>query len=230
MDELDLPSLDSQSYQPLRKQVYEALREAILTGRLKQGAKITEMEIADKLNVSRTPVREAIRMLELEELVILVPQQGVFVAGIKSIKEINDIFQVRSELEGLAAFLTAQKITEEQILRMNNCMEGIKKCVQQNDLENCIEYDISFHQVIYEASENKWLQKLLDSLFEQITRFRSRSLGQKGRMKAALKEHNELAQALSGGKPEKAKKMAKQHIEKARKSVVKVFQTSYEKD
>ena len=230
MKDLDLPSLDSYSYQPLRKQVYEVLRETILTGKLKPGEKITEVEIAEELNVSRTPVREAIRMLELEELIVIVPQRGVFVAGIKSIKEINDIFQVRAELEGLAAYLTAENISEEQISQMNNYTERIKECIAEDDLERCIEIDISFHQIIYEASENKWLQKLLDSLFEQITRFRSRSLGQKGRMEDALNEHKELSRAFRDRKPEQAKNLAKEHIENARKSVVSVFKETYEKE
>ena len=229
MKKLNLPPLDSYSYQPLRKQVYEVLRETILTGKLKPGEKITEVEIAEELNVSRTPVREAIRMLELEELLVIVPQRGVFVAGIKSTKQIDDIFQVRAELEGLAAFLTAQNISDEQIFKLNNYIKSLKECIEDNDLQRCIEIDISFHQVIYETSENKWLQKLLDSLFEQITRFRSRSLAQKGRMKAALEEHQQLSEALSERKPEKAKKLAREHIERARESVITVFENNYDK-
>ncbi len=221
---MDLPSLDSFSYQPLRKQVYEVLRKAILSGKLKPGEKITEVEIADKLNVSRTPVREAIRMLELEELIAIIPQRGVFVAGIKSIKEINDIFQVRSELEGLAASQATKHISEEQLKKIEDNIEQIKKCIADKDLERCIEIDIAFHQIIYEASDNKWLQKLLDTLFEQITRFRGRSLGREGRMAKALHEHKELAEALSERDAKKAKKLSKQHIESARQSVISVFE------
>ena len=228
MKNINLPSLDSYSYQPLRKQVYEVLRETILTGKLKPGEKITEVEIAEELNVSRTPVREAIRMLELEDLIVIVPQRGVFVAGIKSIKEINDIFQVRSELEGLAAFLTAQNISEEQLSRMDNYTDQIKKCIENNDLERCIEIDISFHQIIYEASDNKWLQKLLDTLFEQITRFRSNSLAQEGRMEEALNEHKEMSEAFANGDADKARELAQKHIESARKSVINVFEDLHE--
>ncbi|MFW6256757.1 MAG: GntR family transcriptional regulator [Bacillota bacterium] len=230
MKDIDLPALDSYSYQPLRKQVYEVLREAILTGKMKPGEKITEVEIANKLNVSRTPVREAIRMLELEELIVIVPQRGVFVAGIKSIKEINDIFQVRTELEGLAAYLTAQNITEEQLSQMDKYTEQIKACIANDDLEKCIEIDISFHQIIYEASDNKWLQKLLDSLFEQITRFRSRSLDREGRMEEALNEHRELSKAFAQRDGKKARKLVEQHIENARQSIISVFKKSYDNE
>ena len=228
MKNVDLPPLDSYSYQPLRKQVYEVLRQTILTGKLKPGEKITEVEIAEELNVSRTPVREAIRMLELEELIVIVPQRGVFVAGIKSTKEINDIFQVRAELEGLAAYLAAQNITEEQLVSINNYADKIKECINDNNLQRCIEIDISFHQAIYEAADNKWLQKMLDSLFEQITRFRASSLGQEGRMETALNEHKKLSKAFAEKEAEKARQLAKQHIENARQSVVKVFENDYE--
>lgn len=224
MAELDLPPLDSYSYQPLRKQVYEVLREAILTGKLKPGAKITEVKVAEELNVSRTPVREAIRMLELEELVAIVPQRGVFVSGIKSIKEINDIFQVRAELEGLATYLAAKNISRQQLAQIDNYTDQLRECIAEDDLEGAVEIDIAFHQIIYEASDNKWLQKLLDSLFEQITRFRSQSLGQKGRMEEALTEHKELAEAFSDGDAEKARKIAKKHIEGARQNVIEVFE------
>ena len=227
MENIDLSPLDSYSYKPLRKQVYEVLRETILSGKLKPGEKITEVEIAEKLNVSRTPVREAIRMLELEELIVIVPQRGVFVAGVKSIKEINDIFEVRAKLEGLAAKLAAQNITEDQLKKINSYAEKIKECINDNDLQRSIEIDISFHQAIYEAANNKWLQKMLDSLFEKITRFRASSLGQEGRMKSALKEHKELCQAFDDKNGDKASKLARQHIEKARQSVVQVFEKHY---
>lgn len=223
MNDLNLSPIDSYSYEPLRKQVYNLLREAIVKGKLAPGEKLVEVKIARELNVSRTPVREAIRMLELEEFIITVPQRGVFVAGIKSKKEIDDIFQVRIVLEGLAASLTAQNIKQEQIEKMNKYTEQIKECIENNDLQRCIKIDIAFHQIIYEASQNKWLQKILDSLFEQITRFRAKSLSQAGRMKKALLEHKELSEALAEGDSETAKELAQKHIAEARESVVSVF-------
>ncbi|MFW5980617.1 MAG: GntR family transcriptional regulator [Halanaerobiaceae bacterium] len=224
MKNIDLPKLDTYSYKPLRKQVYEVLRKAILQGKLKPGEKITEMEIAGQLNVSRTPVREAIRMLELEELIVIVPQRGKFVAGIKSIKEINEIFQVREELEGLAAYLTAKNISETKLAEMKEKVNQIEKCVQEDDLEGCIESDISFHQIIYEVSSNKWLQKFLDSLFEQITRFRSESLSREGRMEEAYQEHKKLYAAIKNGDSELARNLVREHIENARESVITVFE------
>lgn len=133
MSKFNLNSIDSYSYEPLRKQVYNVLREAILKGELMIGEKITEMEIADELNVSRTPVREAFRMLEQEELINIIPQQGVFIAGIETKKEIDDIFQLRTELEGLAAFLAAKKINEEQKTLLKEYTKELENCIANDD-------------------------------------------------------------------------------------------------
>ena len=223
MEDINL-EIDTHSYEPLRIQVYKTLREAIINGGIKPGKKISELEIADKLNVSRTPVREAFHMLELEDLIIIIPQKGVFVAGIKSKKEINDIFLVRMELEGLAAALAAKNISQNQIEKLNNYINQIKKCIQEDDLKKCIQIDISFHNIIKEASDNKWLEKNLDNLFEQITRFRAKSLGKKGRMEEALTEHKKLGIAISEGNSELAQKLAREHIQGAWDSVISVFE------
>ncbi|MFP4661496.1 MAG: GntR family transcriptional regulator [Halanaerobiales bacterium] len=223
MEKYNLASIDSYSYEPLRKQVYRVLREAILNGNLVTGEKITEVEIAEHLNVSRTPVREAFRMLELEELINIIPQHGVFVAGVETKKEINDIFQIRMELEGLAAYLAAKNITDKQIEKLEDYTEQIEKCINSNDQKGCIEVDVAFHQIIKEASNNKWLEKFLDSLFEQATRFRMSSFAQKGRMDAFLDEHRKLARAIAEGNPELAQKLAEKHIHGAWNSILSVF-------
>ncbi len=224
----NLSAINPYSYEPLRKQVYDVLREAILNGKITPGEKITEVNIADQLNVSRTPVREAFRMLELEELIVIIPQQGVFVAGINSKKEINDIFQVRLELEGLAACLAAQNMTSEQIELLDKYSEEIKDCIRDDDLKRCIQIDIAFHQIIKEASNNKWLEKYLDSLFEQVNRFRAKSLGQKNRMEKALYEHKMLGKAISDGDCDLARERAQTHIKNAWESILSVFSAEQE--
>ncbi|MGB4373396.1 MAG: GntR family transcriptional regulator, partial [Halanaerobiales bacterium] len=192
MAKWNISPVDSYSYEPLRKQVYNVLREAIVNGEFMPDEKITEMEIAEHLNVSRTPVREAFRMLELEELITIIPQQGVFVSGIKSRKEIDDIFRVRMVLEGLAAYLAALNINEEQRKKLKKYADQIEQCILDNDLKGCVKIDIAFHSIIKEASGNKWLERFLDSLFVQSTRFRMKSLSQEGRMVNALNEHRRL--------------------------------------
>jgi len=224
MSKFNLNAIDSYSYEPLRKQVYKVLREAILKGELMIGEKITEMEIADELSVSRTPVREAFRMLEQEELINIIPQQGVFVAGVETEKEIDDIFQLRAELEGLAAYLAAQKINEEQKALLKEYTKELEECIENNDQRGCIRVDIAFHRIIKEASNNKWLEKFLDTLFEQATRFRSSSFSRKGRMQEFLSEHMELADAINSGDADRARKYAEDHIKAAWDSIITVFE------
>lgn len=224
MSKFNLNAIDSYSYEPLRKQVYKVLREAILKGELMIGEKITEMEIADELSVSRTPVREAFRMLEQEELINIIPQQGVFVAGVETEKEIDDIFQLRAELEGLAAYLAAEKISEEQKASLKEYTKELEECIKNNDQRGCIRVDIAFHRIIKEASNNKWLEKFLDTLFEQATRFRSSSFSRKGRMHEFLSEHMELADAINSGDSDRARKCAEDHIKAAWDSIITVFE------
>ena len=224
MSKFNLNAIDSYSYEPLRKQVYNVLREAILKGELMIGEKITEMEIADELSVSRTPVREAFRMLEQEELINIIPQQGVFVAGIETKKEIDDIFQLRTELEGLAAYLAAQNIDEKQKELLKEYTEELEECIEHNDQRGCIRVDVAFHRIIKEASNNKWLEKFLDTLFEQATRFRRSSFSRQGRMKEFLAEHKELAEAIASGDADRARKCAEDHIRAAWQSIITVFE------
>ncbi len=224
----NLPPINSLSYQPLWEQVYELLREAILTGKLDPGQQITEPGIANQLKVSRTPVREAMRMLELENLIINFPRRGAFVCGIKSKKEIDDIFRVRIILEGLASELAAQKIRPDQVNRLKLQSEQIAECLDKNDVKRCVAIDTAFHQIIYEASENEYLQRFLDNLFDQITRFRMSSLADEGRMKEALVEHQNLVAAIEANDSDLAGIIAKKHIENAWSRVSKVFERQHE--
>ncbi|SFL21913.1 GntR family transcriptional regulator [Halanaerobium salsuginis] len=224
MSKFNLSAIDSYSYEPLRKQVYKVLREAILTGELMIGEKITEMEIAEELSVSRTPVREAFRMLEQEELINIIPQQGVFIAGIETSKEIDDIFQVRAELEGLAAYLAARNIDEKQKELLQEYVIELEDCIEHNDHRGCIRVDVAFHRIIKEASDNKWLEKFLDTLFEQATRFRRSSFSRAGRMQEFLAEHQELGEAIISGDPDRARRCAEDHIKAAWNSISSVFE------
>lgn len=223
MGKRNISPIDLYSYEPLRKQVYNVLREAIINGELAPDERITELEIAEELKVSRTPVREAFSMLELEELITVIPQQGVFVSGIKSRKEINDIFWVRMVLEGLAAYLAAENINKEQIRQLRKYADQIEQCIEENDLKGCIRIDSAFHRIIKEASGNSWLERFLDSLFEQATRFRMKSLSQAGRMEKALNDHRKLEEAIAGGDAELAQKVAEEHIYGAWESIHTVF-------
>lgn len=171
--------------------------------------------------------QEAFRMLELEELITIIPQQGVFVSGIKSRKEIDDIFRVRMVLEGLAAYLAALNINEEQRKKLKKYADQIEQCILDNDLKGCVKIDIAFHSIIKEASGNKWLERFLDSLFVQSTRFRMKSLSQEGRMVNALNEHRRLGEAITHGDADLAREYMEEHIRQAWKSILIVFEAEH---
>lgn len=221
-----LPPIDSSSYEPLREQVYAVLRRAILTGHLQPGDAVAEGYVAEQLNVSRTPVREALRMLSTEGLVAIVPRRGAFVAGIKSEKEIDDVFQVLLELEGLAASLATAGMEETTAVKLNRYQDQIEEDVQHGELQRCIALDSAFHRLIYQASGNEWLQKFLDTLFEQITRFRIALFYEPGLLNEIVVEHRQLLYAINAGDHTLAREVGEGHIRNAWGRVLAVFRKS----
>ncbi len=213
MDRPRLVPIKLDNYKPLREMVFESLREAIILGRLRPGERLMEIQVAEEMGVSRTPVREAIRKLELEGFVVMMPRKGAYVAGI-SVKDIVDVFEVRAALEGLAAGLAAERCTEEEMDELERSL--IKINVESGDDINAIaEGDNSFHQIIYRASRNHHLVQIITRLQEQIQRFRMTSLSQPGRTKIALDEHKKIVEAISDRNVEEAQALATEHIENA---------------
>ncbi len=213
-------SLDN--YKPLRELVFESLREAIISGRLRPGQRLMEIQLAEELGVSRTPVREAIRKLELEGLVLMIPRKGAYVAEI-SMKDIADVFEIRRALEGLAARLAAERSTEEEVDRLERLLFQIAEKAAGNDLDACVELDTQFHAQLMAASHNPRLSQLLGNLYEQIQRFRSTSLSHPGRIKLALEEHKKIVDAISQRNAKLAQALAYEHIENAENSLMEVI-------
>lgn len=204
------------SYQPLREVVFETLRDAIIQGRLKPGERIMEIQLAEEMGVSRTPVREAIRKLELEGFIVTVPRKGAYVAGI-SVKDIVDVFEVRAALESLAAGLAAERIADQELEELERALVQIAEA-RGGDLNAVVQTDTNFHEIIYRASRNQRLIQIITHLREQIQRFRTTSLSQPGRMKIALEEHRKIVEAISERNIELARALAREHIENAEQS------------
>lgn len=207
------------NYKPLRELVFDALREAIISGRLKPGQRLLEIQLADELGVSRTPVREAIRKLELEGFVVMIPRKGAYVADI-SLKDIADVFEIRGALEGLAAGLAAERATDEEIEQMERHLVEVAECIERRDVDRLVESDTMFHDTLYVASRNQRLGQILNLLREQIQRFRMRTLSHPARMKVALDEHRGMVEALAARDPEAARRLAQEHIESAESSLM----------
>lgn len=213
-------SLDN--YKPLREIVFETLREAIINTVLKPGERMMEIQLAEEMGVSRTPVREAIRKLELEGFVVMIPRKGAYVAGI-SMKDIADVFEIRAAMEALAAGLAADRITEEELEHLERILVKVGECVKDNDLEGIVEVDTEFHDVLFQATRNERLAQIISNLREQIQRFRTASLSTPGRMKYAFEEHKQIVEALSARNVELAQTLAREHIENAENTMLEVF-------
>ena len=168
MDSLTKINLDN--YKPLRDVVFENLRTAILEGDLKAGQRLMEVQLAEQLGVSRTPIREAIRKLELEGLVVMLPRKGAYVANM-SFKDLIDVLEIRSSLEGLAASLAAERLREEDISDLERVAKEFEKSVREADIDNVLKKDVEFHEKIFLMANNKKLYQLITSLWEQVHRF-----------------------------------------------------------
>ena len=147
-------------YLPLRDVVFNTLRQAILRGELKPGERLMEIQLANKLGVSRTPIREAIRKLELEGLVLMIPRKGAEVAEITE-KSLRDVLEVRRALEELAVRLACDKISEEKIQELKEAAEYFRSTLKSGDITKIAEADVKFHDVIYLATDNQKLIQLL---------------------------------------------------------------------
>lgn len=212
------------SYKPLRELVFEALREAIINGQLEPGERLMEIQLAEELGVSRTPVREAIRKLELEGLVLMVPRKGAYVASL-SMKDVVEVFEIRGALEGLAAALAAERITDEELEKLERQYVKSVEQMEKADLKGMVEVDTGFHQILYQASRNERLAQIINNLREQIQVFRQTSLSYPGRMRIALQEHREIVDAISARDPETARRLAQEHVENAENSMMQVIRS-----
>ena len=217
-------------YKPLRDVVFETLRDAIITQVLKPGERLMEIQLADEMGVSRTPVREAIRKLELEGLVVMVPRKGAYVAGV-SMKDIHEVYEVRAALEMLAVSLAAERITDEELdaLERQVLKESEAETsgnTDENTLDNIVYIDTTFHDIIYQAAHNQRLVQFLNILQEQLQRFRAASLSRPGRSKTALEEHKQIIEALAERNGELASKLAKEHIDNAETAMIFAMQES----
>ena len=168
----NLAKINLDNYKPLRDVVFENLRTAILDGNLKAGQRLMEVQLAEQLGVSRTPIREAIRKLELEGLVVMLPRKGAYVANM-SFKDLIDVLEVRASLEGLAGSLAAERRRDEDIEELEKLSKEFEQCVREADVERVLKKDVEFHEKIFSMANNKKLEKLMNSLWEQVQRFRT---------------------------------------------------------
>ncbi len=179
-------------YLPLRDVVFNTLRQAILKGELKPGERLMEIQLANKLGVSRTPVREAIRKLELEGLVLMIPRKGAEVAEITR-QDMEDVLEVRTALEELAVKDACDHITDAQLSELKKASNEFKKALLEGkDLVTCADADMHFHDVILSATNNRRLIQMLNNLSEQMYRYRMEYLKDERTHKTLIEEHDAI--------------------------------------
>lgn len=195
----------------LRGQVFDKIRSDILNGKYKRGEELVESSIGKELGISRTPVREAIRQLELEGLVQLVPNKGAFVTGISE-KDVRDIYLIRERLEGLAARMAAKNITPELLDAMEETVVLSEYHAKKEHYEQVCEMDSKFHKLLYKASGSRILEHTLTDFHQYVQRVRMASIMKKRRMEKSNDEHDAILTAIREHDEEKAELVATRHI------------------
>ena len=194
--------------------VFLTLEEEILSGSLKPGDTLTEIALAERLGVSRTPLRAAIHALAEEGLVEVVPNKGAVVLGV-SRDDLVEIYDIRMRLEGIAASLAARRISEEALAKLTESVELSEFYLAKNDCDHLKELDSDFHNILYKSSGNRHLCKILTELHRNIRSYRKMSLSVPERLKTSVEEHKRLLAAISSRNEELAEKIAVEHIRAA---------------
>lgn len=214
-------NINTNEYLPLRDVVFNTLRDAILTGKLVPGERLMENQLAEKLGVSRTPVREALRMLELENLVELVPRKGAQVLDMSE-KDITNILEVRSALEGLATSLACKKMTKEDLQQLKNMEVDFEKAVADNDVEHFVDIDEDFHDLIFAATENDKLINIFRNLRIQLYRYRmAQAKNNETSMSTIVAHHRSIIRAIENHDAEEGASIAQGHIKYQTESILR---------
>lgn len=218
MERRRMINFDIQNHRPLREIVYEELKAQILKGDIKPGTRMMEVELAEVLGVSRTPVREAIRKLEKEGLVKIEPRRGAYASEL-SVKDMVDILEVRQSMEGLAAYYCAQRINDEQKEQLRDYALAFNEAVEEGVYEEMISYDTKFHHLIVECCDNDILVHMVEQLQELVLRFRYLYYSDFKRAEQMPAEHHEIFEAVASGDAERAREAAALHINRLKDMV-----------
>ena len=213
-------SLKMDEYLPLRDVVFNTLRNAILTGELSPGERLMEIKLADKLGVSRTPIREAIRKLELEGLVVNTPRKGAEVANI-SAEDLRDVLEVRRSLEVLAISLACDKMTDETLELLYENIDAFKHSIDAKATSDIASVDVTFHDIIYKATGNNRLIQILNNISEQMYRYRFEYIKNKESWNRLVEEHMNIYEAIKNRDKDLAVKSILLHIDNQERDIRK---------
>lgn len=197
----------------LGNRIFDILRDRILNGEYKTGQKLNELTLASELKISRTPIREALKQLELEGLVMSVPNKGVYVKGF-SPRDIDDMFEIRLALEGLAIQLAIERMDEVHLTKIKEIFELMEFYTLKKDNDKINDLNILYHETIYQATQSTYFEQLLKDIHYYVSVTSRHSIQKPERLETALVEHRAILDAIVEGNKEKAKYTIQKHIRK----------------
>jgi DNA-binding GntR family transcriptional regulator len=203
----------------LPSRIAEKIRELITLGKLKPGERLKENKLAESSNLSRQPIREALRILELENLITIIPRKGAYVSEI-SLKEIEEIYEIRAMIDGYAARLAVPSITRQDLDELDEVVDLMGEAVREDDFEKLIKQNLSFHQKIITLSKNDTLVKLYESVLLPVRRYQRMGLSLHSSWLVSLEEHRDILEALTSGDIEQVERVCREHALGAEKRLV----------
>ena len=212
-------NFDIQNHKPLREMVYEELKIQILTGQIVPGTRMMEVDLAEEMGVSRTPIREAIRKLEKEGLVTIEPRRGAY-ASMISTQDMVEILEVRQDLEGLAAYFAATRMSPVEMEELKEIADKYNDAVKSGNMKELIRYDTQFHRLIVDSCNNKILVSMVEQLQELVLRFRYIYYDNFKRGEEMPREHQEIIDAIASGDADRARAAADVHIDRLKQLVI----------
>jgi len=211
--------LKLENYEPLNYKVYNILKKAIIIGDLTPNSKLSLQEIAKSLKISTTPIREAIKKLEGEGFIKIIPNKGIKIVKI-NVDDNREILQIRAFLDGLIAKLAAERITDVEIVDMMEIIHEMEQCVEEDDRLTYNDLDIKFHDFLLTIGGNNKLREIYHNLIIHVHRFRIRTLSIPDRMGKSFKDHKDIALAIKERNPNEANRLSQAHVENILKSIL----------
>ena len=214
--------LENAGHGSLGHRIFCILRDKILNEEYEKGQKLNEVVLSKELNISRTPIREALKQLELEGLVESIPNKGVYVKGF-SPRDIDDMFEIRLALEGLAIQLAIDRMDEVHLAKIKDVFELMEFYTGKNEQDKINDLNILYHETIYQATQSQYFEQLLKDVHYYVSVTSRHSITQPERLETALKEHRAILHAIMAGDKEQAKETIQKHIRKTQVLVRKYY-------
>ncbi|WP_026894947.1 GntR family transcriptional regulator [Clostridiisalibacter paucivorans] len=219
--------IDKDGMSSLTSRIFNILRDEILEGKYVEGQKLVESKLASKLGVSRTPVREGLKQLELEGLVESIPNKGVIVKGITT-QDINDILNIRLAIEDLAVEWAMERMNDEELVQLKEIYDLMEFYTAKDDVDKILDLNTQFHEVIYKATKSRYLDNMLRDFQQYIKVIREKSIRTPGRLETALEEHRIIVESFVEKDVQKGKSALKKHITTLRNNSLNRIRDIYE--